>query len=111
MDLGRNEMSPGQFDGEASCVDLIEVDSKEQKEVHEINSIERAECEELVDTWDSAGVLDLDQRAVGDAISLVPLCTRDQATIHLHISTADAQSLAQGFETLPRRAGRIPRRE
>jgi len=111
MDLGRNEVSPGQFDGEASCVDLIEVDSKEQKEVHEINSIERAECEELVDTWDPGGVLYLNQRTVGDAVSLVPLCTRDQAAIHLHISTADAQSLAQSFETQPRRARRIPRRE
>src|SRR6266571_6981675 len=36
IDLGGNEMSLGQFDGEASCVDLIQVDSKEKKEVHEI---------------------------------------------------------------------------
>jgi len=42
IDFGRNEMSPGQFDREASCVELIEVDSKEKKEVHEINSIECA---------------------------------------------------------------------
>src|SRR5260370_1434544 len=111
MDLGGNEMSPGQFDSEASCIDLIQVDSKEQKEVHEINSIECAECEQFVDTRDPGGVLDLDQRAVGDAVSLVPLCTRDQAAIHLDISTADAQSLAQSFETLPRRARRIPSRE
>src|SRR6267143_395751 len=111
MDLGGNEMSPGQFDSEASCINLIQIDSKEQKEVHEINSIECAECEQFVDTRDPGGVLDLDQRTVGDAVSLVPLCTRDQAAIHLHISTADAQSLAQSFETLPRGARRIPRRE
>ncbi len=66
-------MSPGQFDGESGCVDLIQIDSKEQKEVHEINSIECAQCEKLVDTRDPGGVLDLDQRTVGDTISLVPL--------------------------------------
>ena len=66
-------MSFGQFDGEASCVDLIQVDPKEQKEVHEVNSIECAQCEEFVDTRDPGGVLDLDQRTVGDTISLVPL--------------------------------------
>jgi hypothetical protein len=111
IDLGRNEMSLGQFDGEASRVDLIQIDSKEKKEVHEINSIECAQCEQFVDARDPCGVLDLDQRTVGDAVSLVPLCTRDQAAIHLHISTADAQSFAQSFETLPRRARRIPRLE
>jgi len=73
IDLGRNEMSLGQFDGEASCGDLIQVDSKEQKEVHEIDSIESAECEKFVDAWDPSGVLDLDQRTVGDAIFFVPL--------------------------------------
>jgi len=73
IDLRRNEMSPGQFDGEAGCVDLIQVDSKEEEEVHEINSKECAQCEQFVDTRDPGGVLDLDQRAVGDAISLVPL--------------------------------------
>ncbi len=73
VNLGRNEMSSGQFDGKASCVDLVQVDSKEQKEVHEIDSIERAECEKFVDAWDPSGVLDLDQRTVGDAISFVPL--------------------------------------
>jgi len=73
IDLRRNEMSPGQFDGEASCVDLIQVDSKEQEEVHKINSIKRAQREQFVDTRDPGGVLDLHQRAVGDAISLVPL--------------------------------------
>src|SRR5260370_17902498 len=107
MDLRGNEMSPGQFDSETSCIDLVQIDSKEKKEVHEINSIECAQREQLVDTRDSSGVLDLDQGTVGDAVSLVPLCTRDQAAIHLHISTADAQSLAQSFETLPRRARRI----
>jgi len=111
MDLGGNEMSPGQFDSEASRIHLIQIDSKEKKEVHEINSIKCAQCEQFVDTRDPRGVLDLDQRTVGDAVSLVPLCTRDQAAIHLHISAADAQSLAQSFETLPRRARRIPRRE
>jgi hypothetical protein len=45
IDLGRNEMSLWQFNGEASCVDLIEVDSKEKKEVYEINSIECAQGE------------------------------------------------------------------
>src|SRR6266852_8905612 len=75
-------MSPGQFDGESGCVDLIQIDSKEQKEVHEINSIECAQCEQFVDARDPCGVLDLDQRTVGDAVSLVPLCTRDQAAIH-----------------------------
>src|SRR5258708_20906547 len=73
IDLRRNEMSLGQFDGEASCVEMIQVDSKEKKKVHEINSIERAQCEEFVDTRDPGGVLDLHQRAVGDTISLVPL--------------------------------------
>src|SRR6266852_718190 len=68
-----DEMGLGQFDGEASRVDLIQVDSKEKKEVHEIDSIECAQCKEFVDTWDPSGVLDLHQRAVGDAISLVPL--------------------------------------
>src|SRR5260370_27123924 len=111
IDLRRNEMCLGQFDSEASCVELIQIDSKEKKEVHEINSIECAQCEQFVDTRDPCRVLDLDQRTVGDAVSLVPLCTRDQAAIHLHISTADAQSLAQSFETLPRTARRIPRRE
>jgi len=66
-------MSLGQFDGEASRVDLIQVDPKEQKEVQETNSIECAEREEFVDTRDPGGVLDLDQRTVGDTISLVPL--------------------------------------
>ena len=70
-------MSLGQFDSEASCVDLIQIDSEEQEEVHEINSIECAQREQLVDTRDPAGVLDLDQRAVGDTISLVALRTRD----------------------------------
>ena len=70
-------MSPGQFDCKASRIDLIQIDSKEQEEVYEINSIECAQCEQLVDTRDPAGVLDLDQRAVGDTISLVPLRTRD----------------------------------
>src|SRR6266404_9673098 len=73
IDLRRNEMCLGQFDSEASCVELIQVDSKEKKEVHEINSIECAQCEEFVDTRDPGGVLDLHQRAVGDTISLVPL--------------------------------------
>ncbi len=73
IDFGRNEMSLGQFDGDASRVDLIQIDSKEQEEVHEINSIECAQCEQLVDTRDSVRVLDLNQRAVGDAVSLVPL--------------------------------------
>src|SRR5881392_276910 len=73
VNLGRNEMSSGQFDGKASCVDLVQVDSKEQKEVHEVNSIECAQCEEFVDTRDPGRVLDLDQRTVGDTISLVPL--------------------------------------
>ena len=57
-------MSPGQFDGEASCVDLIQVDSKEKKEVHEINSIQCAQREQFVDTRDPCGVLDLDQGAM-----------------------------------------------
>src|SRR5438552_17988218 len=73
VNLGRNEMSSGQFDGKASCVDLIQVDPKEEKEVHEINSIVRAEREEFVDTRDPGGVLDLDKRAVGNTISLVTL--------------------------------------
>jgi len=73
IDFRRNEMSLRQFDGEASCVDLIEVDCKEKKKVHEINSIECAQCEKFVDTRDPVGVLDLDQGAVGDTISLVPL--------------------------------------
>jgi len=73
MYLGGNEMSPGQFDSEPSCVDLIQIDPKEQKEVHEINSIECAQCKEFVDTWDPSGVLDLHQRTMGDTISLVPL--------------------------------------
>ena len=104
-------MSLGQFDGEASCVDLIQIDSKEQKEIHEINSIECAQCEEFVDTRDSGGVLDLHEGAVGDTVSLVPLGARDQAAMGLHISTTDAQSLAQCFEALPGRARRIPRLE
>lgn len=73
VDLGGNEMSLGQLDCEASCVDLVQIDAKEQEEVHEINPIECAECEQLVDTRDPVGVLDLDQRAVGHTISLVPL--------------------------------------
>jgi len=73
IDLRRDEMSLGQFDGEASRVDLIQVDSKEKKEVHEIDSIECAQCKEFVDTWDPSGVLDLHQRTMGDTISLVPL--------------------------------------
>src|SRR5260370_8810697 len=40
MDLGGNEMSPGEFDSEARCIDLIQADCKEKKSVHEINSIE-----------------------------------------------------------------------
>src|SRR6266478_1374223 len=111
IDPRRDKMSLGRFDGGGSWVDLIQVDSKEKKEVYEINSIECAQCEEFVDTRNPGGIFDLHQRTVGDAVSLVPLCTRDQAAIHLHISTADAQSLAQSFETLPRRARRIPRRE
>ena len=104
-------MSPGQLDGEASCVDLIQIDSKEKKEIHEINSIECAQCEQFVDTRNPGGVLNLDQRAMGDAIPLVPLRTRDYEAMGLHISTADAQSLAQSFEALPGRARRIPRLE
>ena len=77
IDLGRNEMSLGQFDGEPGCVDLIQIDSKEQEEVHEIDSIECAQCEEFVDTRDPGGVLDLDQRTVGNTVSPVPLRTRD----------------------------------
>jgi hypothetical protein len=77
IDLGWNEMSLGQFDGEASCADLIQIDSKEQKEVYEINPIESAECKQLVDTWNPGGVLYLDQRAVRDAISFVSLRARD----------------------------------
>ena len=77
IDLRRNEMSLGQFDREARCGDLIQVDPKEKKEVHEINSIECAQCEEFVDTRDPGGVLDLYQRTVGDTISLVPLRVRD----------------------------------
>ncbi len=77
IDFGRNEMSLGQLDREASCGDLIQIDSKEKEEVHEIDSIESAECEKLVDAWDPSRVLDLHQRTVGDAISFVPLRTRD----------------------------------
>jgi len=73
IDLRRDEMSLGQFDGEASCVEMVQVDSKEKKEVHEINSIKCAQCEEFVDARDPGGVLDLHQRTVGDTISLVPL--------------------------------------
>src|SRR6266436_4605083 len=36
IDLGRNEMSPRQLDREPSCIDLVQIDSKEKKEVHEI---------------------------------------------------------------------------
>jgi hypothetical protein len=64
IDLGRNEMSLGQLDRKPSCGDLIQINSKEKEEVYEIDSIESAEGEKLVDAWDSSGVLNLLQRTV-----------------------------------------------
>jgi hypothetical protein len=67
----------GQLNGEPSCIDLIQVDSKKQQEVYEIDSIKRAESEQLMDTWRPGRVLDVDQRTVGYVILRVSLCARD----------------------------------
>src|SRR6266446_1148466 len=45
INLGRNEMSFGQLNRQPSCGDLIQIDSKEKEEVHEIDSVECTQCE------------------------------------------------------------------
>ena len=97
-------MSLGQLYCQPRRVDLIQIDSKEQKEVYEINSVQCAQCEQLVDAWNPVGVLDVDQRAVRNTVFSVPLRTRNEEAIRLHVPTANAQGFTQGFEPLPRRA-------
>lgn len=70
-------MCLGEFDGEPSCIHLIQIDTKKQQEVYEIDSKERAESEQLVDTWRAGRVLDVDQRTMGYVILLISLCARD----------------------------------
>src|SRR5260370_7715570 len=48
IDFGRNEMSLGQLDREASYGDLIQIDSKEKEEVHAIHSLQSPQIKNIV---------------------------------------------------------------